>query len=127
MNESHTLLDWNNEWLLSKDEDPSSLRRVEIAIFIYRNVFLLIMVVKSNNCTFCKIINKEVDSYTLFENEKILAFLDIDPISKGHTLIIPKKHYKDISDTPKDTLTKIMLAAKKVSKDLLSIFNYDSV
>lgn len=48
------------------------------------------------DCIFCKIINKEIPSYTIYEDEDIHAFLDISQVSKGHTLVIPKKHVANI-------------------------------
>ncbi|KRN03913.1 HIT family protein [Holzapfeliella floricola] len=45
-----------------------------------------------NNCIFCKIINNEIPSYTIFENDDVKAFLDISQTTPGHTLVIPKKH-----------------------------------
>ena len=48
------------------------------------------------DCIFCKIINKEIPSYTVYEDDDVLAFLDISQVSKGHTLLIPKTHVADI-------------------------------
>lgn len=48
------------------------------------------------DCIFCKIIDGEIPSYKVYENENILAFLDITPKTYGHTLVIPKKHYQDL-------------------------------
>ncbi len=45
-----------------------------------------------NDCLFCKIINKEVPNYTIYEDEFVVAFLDIFPHAKGHTVVIPKTH-----------------------------------
>ena len=45
------------------------------------------------DCVFCKIVKGELPSYKLYEDDVVLVFLSIDPISNGHTLIIPKKHY----------------------------------
>ena len=50
------------------------------------------------NCIFCKIINGDIPSYKIYEDEQVLVFLDINPDSNGHTLIIPKNHYQDIFD-----------------------------
>ena len=50
------------------------------------------------DCLFCKIINKEIPNYTVYEDENVLAFLDIHPCSKGHTVIIPKKHFADLAE-----------------------------
>ena len=67
---------------------------------------------------FCKIINGEIPSYTIYEDEIVKVFLDINPESNGHSLIIPKKHYQDLDDIDIDTLTHIMEVAKKI-KNLL--------
>ena len=50
------------------------------------------------DCLFCKIINNEIPSYTIYEDENVKCFLDINPIENGHTLIIPKKHFTDINN-----------------------------
>ncbi len=57
-----------------------------------------------NNCIFCKIITGEIPSYTLYEDEKIKVFLDINPVSKGHSLYIPKKHFTDLSEIPEEEI-----------------------
>ena len=49
-----------------------------------------------NDCIFCKIINGEIPSYKVYEDEKVYAFLDITQVTKGHTLMIPKQHVADI-------------------------------
>jgi histidine triad (HIT) family protein len=48
------------------------------------------------SCIFCKIISKEIPNFTVFENENVLAFLDIHPCSKGHCVVVPKKHFETI-------------------------------
>jgi len=52
------------------------------------------------NCIFCKIIKKEIPAQIVYENSDFLAFLDIRPLSAGHTLVIPKKHYRWVWDVP---------------------------
>ena len=52
------------------------------------------------NCIFCKIVKKEIPAHIVYEDEKFLAFLDIHPVSLGHTLIIPKVHYRWVWDVP---------------------------
>ena len=49
------------------------------------------------DCIFCKIVKGEIPSYKVYEDEDVLAFLDINQISKGHTLVIPKEHTTDIN------------------------------
>ena len=68
------------------------------------------------DCIFCKIINGDIPSYTIYENEDVKAFLDISPISNGHTLIIPKKHYDNIYDADIETLKHIEKASQIVGK-----------
>ncbi len=50
------------------------------------------------NCIFCKIIRKEIPAYILYEDDYSIAFLDINPLTKGHTLFIPKEHVERLSD-----------------------------
>lgn len=64
------------------------------------------------DCIFCKIINKEIPSYTLYEDDDVKCILDVNPLSKGHTLILPKKHFKDINDIDLNTLNNINIASK---------------
>jgi len=66
-------------------------------------------------CIFCKIVNGEIPSRKVYEDEKVLAFLDVNPISKGHVLIIPKKHFENIFDIDEDYLKKIITVSKKIS------------
>ena len=65
------------------------------------------------DCIFCKIINGDIPSYTIYEDEVIKVFLDISPISKGHSLIVPKKHFENILDIDKDVLVHIDLVIRE--------------
>ncbi len=69
------------------------------------------------DCVFCKIIKKELPCYDLYEDDKVIVFLSIDPLSNGHTLIVPKNHYIDITDIPIDTLNHI----NKISKEIYNL------
>ncbi len=73
---------------------------------------------KENDCLFCKITDKEIPSKILFENEIILAFLDISPISKGHTIVIPKNHYSNLEDIPNYELTEVYKEVKNLAKKI---------
>lgn len=55
---------------------------------------------EDSNCIFCKIAKGEIPCHKVYENEKYLAFLDIAPRNKGHTLVIPKKHHRWVWDDP---------------------------
>ena len=67
------------------------------------------------DCIFCKIIRGEIPSYTIYEDKDTKAFLDISQVSRGHTLVIPKKHYENIFETPKNVLKKVIEVSQKVS------------
>ncbi len=75
------------------------------------------------DCIFCKIILGEIPCFKVYEDEKVLAFSDINPISQGHTLIIPKRHCKDLYEIPKDDLAAVHLASKKVIKAMQDALN----
>lgn len=79
------------------------------------------------NCIFCKIINGEIPSYKIYEDEVVLAFLDINPDSNGHTLIIPKKHYTDIVDMDNETLTHIFDVAREIKVKLEERLHCDGI
>lgn len=70
------------------------------------------------DCIFCKIINGDIPSYKIYEDDIVIAFLDINPDSNGHTLIIPKKHYKDLEEIDEDVLNHILKVSKKLKKVL---------
>ena len=70
------------------------------------------------DCIFCKIINGEIPCMKIYENDYVLAFLDINPDCDGHTLIIPKKHFTDLGDIDLTTLEKINEAAKEIKNIL---------
>lgn len=79
------------------------------------------------DCLFCKIINKEIPSYKIYEDDVVYAFLDINPDSVGHTLIIPKKHYLDLDDIDIDTLKHIMEVSKMLKKRIEEKLNCDGL
>jgi histidine triad (HIT) family protein len=69
----------------------------------------------SENCIFCKIARKEAEASIVYEDADIMAFIDIRPMSEGHTLIIPKKHYVDIFDIPEKLLEAIHKGTKNIA------------
>lgn len=79
------------------------------------------------DCIFCKIVNGEIPSLTIYEDERVKAFLDINPISEGHTLIIPKKHFENIYDIDEETLLAVENASKVVGKMLKEKLNCDGI
>ena len=79
------------------------------------------------NCIFCKIIDGSIPSYTIYEDKIVKCFLDINPDTNGHTLIIPKKHFKDIEDMDDNTLIHIFDIARKIKKLLEERLNIDGL
>ena len=71
-----------------------------------------------NNCVFCAIAAGEIPSFKVYEDELVLAYLDINPFTKGHTLVIPKVHTTGLVDTPDDTLAAVIARVKKVAAHL---------
>ena len=69
----------------------------------------------NEDCIFCQIVKKKIPSKNVFEDERYLAFLDIFPISNGHTIIVPKKHYRNLEDIPEQELSEIFKIAKKLA------------
>lgn len=73
------------------------------------------------NCIFCKIINKEIPSEFLYEDNEVVAFRDIHPIAPVHVLVIPKKHIEsvaDVAEADEKLMGRLILAAKKIASDL---------
>jgi histidine triad (HIT) family protein len=79
------------------------------------------------DCLFCKIIRGEIPSYKIYEDEDVLAFLDIHPAAEGHTLVIPKKHYTDIFEMDSGTIEKIAAVAKIVAQKMKDNLNVSAV
>ncbi|MDR0341463.1 MAG: HIT domain-containing protein [Mycoplasmataceae bacterium] len=76
-----------------------------------------------DECIFCLIAEKKIKSYTVLENNLAYAFLDINPISKGHTIIIPKKHFSSFSKTDDEYLFAVIDLSKKVASLLQTKFS----
>ncbi|OGH64948.1 MAG: hypothetical protein A2821_00530 [Candidatus Magasanikbacteria bacterium RIFCSPHIGHO2_01_FULL_41_23] len=73
------------------------------------------------DCIFCKIVDKEIPNYTLYEDETILAFLDIFPHAVGHTVVIPKKHGETIFDYDEVMIAELHRAIKKIMERLQTV------
>jgi len=81
-----------------------------------------------SNCLFCKIVKEgEVLSTKLFENEKVLAFLDINPVHPGHTLVVPKEHFTNLHDTPEELLKEMIVVTKKLSIAIMKAVKADGI
>jgi len=71
-----------------------------------------------NDCIFCAISAGEIPSFKVYEDELVLAYLDINPFSRGHTLVIPKAHSEGLLDTDETTLAAVIARVKKVAAHL---------
>src|SRR3989344_5083731 len=80
-----------------------------------------------DNCIFCKIVKGEIPSNKIYEDESVLAFLDIAPINRGHALVIPKKHFENIYDVPDEVLTDVIKVSKKIAKAVKKAVGADGV
>ncbi len=78
-----------------------------------------------DDCIFCKIARKEIAVKAIVNTDKALAFLDINPVAPGHTVVIPKKHFPTILDAGDDDITAIFSAAKESAAMLKSGLNCD--
>lgn len=67
------------------------------------------------NCIFCKIAKKEIPSHIIHEDEQFIAFLDINPLTNGHTVLIPKEHYLMMSFVPDEVLGQVQILAKDLA------------
>ncbi len=72
-----------------------------------------------DDCLFCKIIKGEIPSAKIYEDDDVFVFLDIAPVNPGHALVVPKKHSIDLLDMEDETVKKVFVAVKKVSKAVL--------
>jgi histidine triad (HIT) family protein len=88
------------------------------------------------DCIFCKIVKKEIPAHIVYEDTNFLAFLDINPLSPGHTLIIPKKHYRWVWDIATEdenteigtpTLEKYFTVVAKIAKAQRKAFNQEMI
>jgi len=78
-------------------------------------------------CIFCKIAAGEIAAEKIYEDEKCLAFLDINPVTPGHALLIPKEHYPSMAETPDDLVAYLYLKAKELMPKIKKAMQADYV
>jgi histidine triad (HIT) family protein len=79
------------------------------------------------NCIFCKITNKEIPSDIIYEDKEMISFLDVNPVNKGHLLLIPKEHHCWMTDVPDELLTKLFMKSKELMRQLKEKLEADFV
>ena len=80
---------------------------------------------KKDDCMFCKIAAGEIPSRKIYEDKDLIAIMDLNPTSKGHSLIIPKEHCTNIYDIDEDIAAKVMKTAKKLATKMTVALNCD--
>ncbi len=70
-------------------------------------------------CIFCKIANHEIGSKVVYENEKVLAILDLSQVTVGHTLVMPKKHIRNILEADSETMNEVMEVTRKLAQQIV--------
>ena len=69
-----------------------------------------------NGCLFCKIASGQIPCNKIYEDQDVIAFLDINPASKGHTLVVTKEHFQDFTKTPRDVIGHVYSVAQLISQ-----------
>ena len=80
-----------------------------------------------NDCLFCKIVSKEIPCEKIYEDKDFLAFLDINPVNQGHTLVIPKKHSRTILEMSDKDTKEIMIVVRKIANKIKKSLKTDGI
>ena len=80
-----------------------------------------------NDCIFCKIANGEIPSSTIYEDDLFRVILDLSPATKGHALILPKKHMANIFEMDEETAEKVFVLASRIAKAMKEALNCDGL
>ncbi|MBD3281583.1 HIT domain-containing protein [Candidatus Uhrbacteria bacterium] len=79
------------------------------------------------DCLFCKIAAHEVESDIIYEDDKVIAFLDINPVNHGHTLVVPKKHSEQLLELPDELAEPVIATIKKIMRALMNLPDVEGV
>ena len=82
---------------------------------------------RDDNCIFCKIANGDISSKAIYEDDLFKVILDLGPATKGHALILPKDHAKNLFELPDDTAKQILVLAKKLGNQMVEKLNADGL
>lgn len=82
---------------------------------------------KKDDCIFCKIANGEIPARTIYEDDLFRVILDLSPATKGHALILPKEHFKDLYDLGQEQATAIMLVAQEVGRHMKEVLGMEGL
>ena len=79
------------------------------------------------DCLFCKIVNNEIPSIKVYEDDRVLAFMDINPLNDGHLLVVPKAHAATIHEIGQDDFLAVMSATHKLAAAVKKSLNPDGI
>ena len=79
-----------------------------------------------DDCIFCKIVAGQIPAAKIYEDHSVFAFLDIGPLSPGHTLVIPKQHYKSLHDCPPDLVAQLAAKLGKIAQAVITAMGYEA-
>jgi len=80
-----------------------------------------------NDCLFCKIVSGEIPCHKVYEDKNYLAFLDVNPVNQGHTLVIPKQHSRNILEIDKEALQDMVVIVKQLSEKIKEKLKCDGI
>lgn len=81
----------------------------------------------NENCIFCKIVAGTLPACKVYEDDDVMAFIDIGPIIKGHTLVIPKEHHDPLMETPDNVLQKLIVVVRKIARAQMKALGADGI
>jgi histidine triad (HIT) family protein len=81
----------------------------------------------SADCLFCRIIQGELPATKVYEDQDVVAFMDIGPVVKGHTLVVPKAHHNPITDTPVEVLAKLIAVVQRIARAQIKGLQADGI
>lgn len=77
------------------------------------------------DCLFCKIINNQIPATKIYEDDKIIAFLDINPVNPGHALVVPKEHFENFLSISDEIAQELVVVMKKIAKAATEALNLE--
>ncbi|MFO7871286.1 MAG: HIT family protein [Kiritimatiellia bacterium] len=81
----------------------------------------------NKDCIFCKIVQGAVPASKVYEDENTVAFMDVQPVVKGHVLVVPREHCDPITETPPEVLSKLIAVVRKVARSLTEGLGADGI
>jgi histidine triad (HIT) family protein len=80
-----------------------------------------------DGCIFCKIVRGEAPAYTVHEDDRILVFMDIFPVTDGHTLVVTKEHFETVFEATEESLQAVVAASRRISRAIQAVLDPDGL